>query len=155
MTSPILDATFPNRVSEALTCILGQLCVDGYKEANVGRLLAIRVVKCLEKNVYWYKSLKGEVKKREKRGELNPNGTPYEPPSPEKSYEAPESYTDSQRMQVRCSQSQTFVPILSTNESRVVYRSALRSISSLWSSSGTRGCTAPCPMRTSTTTPKR
>ena len=91
------------RVNEALTCILGQLCVDAYREANVGRLLAIKLVKCIEKNVYWYKSLKEEVLKRQKLGNdsahHHSNSTPYEPPPACEGYEPPEAYIRAQRMQ--------------------------------------------------------
>ena len=68
----------------------------------MGRLLAIKLVKCIEKNVYWYKTLKEEVVKRQKRGEdpaPHRNATPYEPPPAVEGYEPPEAYLRAQRMQ--------------------------------------------------------
>lgn len=38
-----------NEVQGAISCILGQVCVDGWKRGNLGRLVAVRLVKMLEK----------------------------------------------------------------------------------------------------------
>lgn len=64
-TYPDMDCSFPNQITECLSEALGSLCLQGYKRANICRLLCVSLVKVLEKNVYWYKLMKAEVRKRD------------------------------------------------------------------------------------------
>ncbi|GMH57490.1 hypothetical protein TrST_g3950 [Triparma strigata] len=98
MTVPVLDCTFPNGVNEAISLILGQLCIDSYKRANVGRLVAVHLVKMLEKNIYWYKIFKAEALKSENL-QNSPPAPQFETPPSTPGYTPPPSYISAQKFQ--------------------------------------------------------
>ncbi|GMH92396.1 hypothetical protein TL16_g12336 [Triparma laevis f. inornata] len=98
MSAPVMDPKFVNEVQGAISCILGQVCVDGWKRGNLGRLVAVRLVKMLEKNVYWYKIFKEEAKLEKEH-----DTTPFIPPTSSDNYSPPQKYISDLKFQHKIS----------------------------------------------------